>query len=191
MSLVLCLSVNLTLCLSLWLSLQGWNKPGFKPTDGWEKAVAYAGAAAQFGQLSLAQYPSVAIAESHAPVSIKPVKVTPPPSGLRNCPTNEIGAAGSGAVELQCPDGQTIEEITFASYGTPEGLSLSLSPSLPLSLPLSLSVWLWLLRWRAGAGRWIQGTVGDHCADRKYVVGCIFWEDIASKTKCPLWPILV
>ena len=34
-----------------------------------------------------------------------------------------------------------------------------------------------------GSGRWIQGNVGGHCADRKYVAGCIFWEDIQRKTK--------
>ncbi len=100
------------------LEEDGWDKPGFKAARGWAKAVAYPGAAAQFGELSLAQYPSVAIAESHKPVSIKPVKAAVSPSGLRGCPTNEIGAAGSGTVGLQCPDGETIEEITFASFGT-------------------------------------------------------------------------
>lgn len=136
------------------LEEDGWDQPGFKPASGWERVVAYSGAAAQFGQLSLAQYPSVAIVESHKPVSIKPVKVAPPPSGLRGCPINEIGVAGSGTVILQCPDDKIIEEITFATFGIPES-----------------------------SGRWIQGNVGDHCADRKYVPGCIFWEDIARKTK--------
>ena len=48
---------------------EAWDKPGFKPSSSeWGKAVAYSGASAQFGPLSLAQYPSVAITESHAPV---------------------------------------------------------------------------------------------------------------------------
>ena len=138
----------------------GWDKPGFKGGSSWEKAVAYSGAAAQFGQLSLAQYPSVAIAESHAPVSIKPLAAdTPPAGGLAGCPKGEIGAiASGGTASLQCPAGETIEEITFASFGLPHG-----------------------------AGRFIGGTVGSaphtHCADPKYVTGCLFWEDLSASTK--------
>ena len=140
----------------------GWDKPGFKPSAGWETAVAYTNASAQFGQLSLAQYSSVTITENHTAVSITQVSndPTPPAGGLPGCSEGEIAAIGAGAdVSLQCPiAGETISEITFASFGEP-----------------------------LGSGRFIGGTVGSGatatCADKKFITGCIFWEDIAKKTK--------
>ena len=148
-----------------------WDRAGFlvspRPAKvGWVPAVAYPGAAQQFGALSLAGQEPVAISETRAPHSITLLNGTGPAPANGGHGAHTVPCAhGLGATAplgedllLRCPAGQTIASVPFASFGHPLG---------------------------AGAGFTMacHAPASGSCYDSKHVPGCIFWADPASMTR--------
>eukprot|EP01052_Picozoa_sp_SAG31_P006507 SAG31_NODE_300_length_18109_cov_47.887285_12_plen_376_part_00 len=137
----------------------GWDKPDFVPGAAWGPVVTYKGAASEFGSLSLAAYPSVAIGESHAAVSIKSIPAHPDRQNPRatTCAAGPAGrAAAGGSVTLDCAADTRIESISYARYGAVLGDQPQVSGMYACS-------------------------DGGACYDKKYVPGCIFYVDKGIK----------
>lgn len=110
----------------------------------------YAGAAKQFGQLSLAQYPSVAIGESHQPVNITAISDKGSAAAGTGVPCSDQRVAAMAKqgqqLTLACAKGQKIASISFARFGQ-----------------LGMS------------GQMVKFSGPNGCYDKKYVPGCIFY----------------
>ena len=96
----------------------GWRAPGFVEGAGWTAATAAAPSSDEVKNLHPRMQEPMAVDETLAPVSMRPIPSPPiPPTGPTWCGV----VPENSNLELVCWNNTVIEDVAFASFGTPTG----------------------------------------------------------------------